>query len=214
MLLIPCLAGRAHLLARMGRHDEAAQTSSSWSSRVDRLDVDSYRAMAWHDEGLVALAAGRCAEAARLLGRALDAGAEISRPAARLARAEALARDGRPDEAATELRAALTEPTGRADQPLSLVPRVARVQGLVALARGDRDLARRRLQEAADGWERLRHDRRRHHRGATSVRWSTSAGRRSSGWSTRVGAAPGAGRARPAGRPARPGAAAEPKRRR
>ncbi|WP_426565166.1 ATP-binding protein [Angustibacter sp. McL0619] len=155
VLLIPCLAGKAHLLARMGRHDEAARTVQLLRERVDRLDVDAYRAMSWHDEGLVALAGGRYAAAARLIGQALDAGAEISRPAARMARAEALARDGRPDEAVSELRAALTEPTGRADQPFSLVPRLARVQGLVAKARGDRDLARRRLEESAAGWERL-----------------------------------------------------------
>jgi tetratricopeptide (TPR) repeat protein len=156
VLLIPCLAGKAHLLARMGRHDEAARTVQLLEESVERLDVEAYRAMTWHDEGLVALAAGRYADAARLIGQALDAGAEISRPAARLARAEALARDGRPNEAVTELRAALKEPTGRADQPFSLVPRLARVQGLVAMAQGDRDLARRRLEESAAGWERLR----------------------------------------------------------
>jgi hypothetical protein len=31
---------------------------------------------------------------------------------------------------------------------------MARVQGLIAVARGDLDLAARRLQEAADGWRR------------------------------------------------------------
>lgn len=36
---------------------------------------------------------------------------------------------------------------------------MARVQGLIALARGDHALARRRLGEAADSWQRhLRHD--------------------------------------------------------
>jgi hypothetical protein len=36
---------------------------------------------------------------------------------------------------------------------------MARVQGLVALARGDHALARRRLAEAAAGWQRhLQHD--------------------------------------------------------
>ncbi|GAA4360942.1 ATP-binding protein [Angustibacter luteus] len=156
VLLIPCLSGKAHLLARLGRHAEAAAVVEQLEAAVERLDVVHYRAMTWHDEGLVALAGGRFGPAADLLQRALDAGAEVSRPAARLARAEALARDDRPDEARTELRAALTEPTARADQPWSLVPRVARVQGLIALARGDQDLARRRLKEAADGWERLR----------------------------------------------------------
>jgi hypothetical protein len=45
------------------------------------------------------------------------------------------------------------------DLPWALVPRMARVQGLIALARGDWALARRRLNEAAAGWRRhLRHD--------------------------------------------------------
>jgi hypothetical protein len=34
------------------------------------------------------------------------------------------------------------------------VPRMARVQGLIALARGDHALARRRLGEAVAGWQR------------------------------------------------------------
>ena len=39
------------------------------------------------------------------------------------------------------------------------VPRMARAQGLIALARGDRAEARRRLSEAAEGWQRhLEHD--------------------------------------------------------
>jgi hypothetical protein len=36
------------------------------------------------------------------------------------------------------------------------VPRLARVQGLIALARGDRREAVRRLGEAASGWRRMR----------------------------------------------------------
>ena len=62
----------------------------------------------------------------------------MSRPAARLARAEALARSGRPDEAAAEVRRAALEPVRSSDQPWALVPRMTRVQGLIALARGDR----------------------------------------------------------------------------
>jgi hypothetical protein len=79
----------------------------------------------------------------------------VSRPAAALACAEALARAGDADAAASELRAAVLEPVGRADQPWALVPRVARVQALVAAARGDHELAVRRLDEAADGWRRV-----------------------------------------------------------
>ncbi|MGH3996486.1 MAG: hypothetical protein ACRDTJ_03365, partial [Pseudonocardiaceae bacterium] len=54
-----------------------------------------------------------------------------------------------------EIRLAALEPVGPGDQPWALVPRMARVQGLAALARGDRTEARRRLSEAAAGWRRL-----------------------------------------------------------
>jgi hypothetical protein len=40
------------------------------------------------------------------------------------------------------------------DQPWALVPRMARVQGLIALARGDHALARCRLDEAVVSWQR------------------------------------------------------------
>jgi hypothetical protein len=79
---------------------------------------------------------------------------EINRPAARLARAEALARSGRPEEAAREVRRAALEPLRSGDQPWALVPLMARVQGLIALAGGDRTAARRRLNEAVAGWRR------------------------------------------------------------
>jgi hypothetical protein len=89
-----------------------------------------------------------------LLEQAIAEGAGVSRPAARLARAEALARSGRPEEAAAEVRQAALEPVRAGDQPWALVPRMARVQGLIALARGDQALARRRLGEAVAGWQR------------------------------------------------------------
>ena len=123
------------------------------------MDSPEAAALARHDAGLISLAAGHYAEAARMLAEALAEGAEVSRPAARLARAEALARSGHPDDAAAELRRAALEPVRDTDLPWALVPRMARVQGLIALARGDHALARRRLGEAADGWQRhLRHD--------------------------------------------------------
>jgi hypothetical protein len=116
---VRCLAGRAFVLSRLGRHDEA-----------------------------LALAAEQ-----------LAAGAAVSRPAARLARSEALARSGHPDDATAELRQAALEPVRDTDLPWALVPRMARVQGLIALARGDGALARRRLGEAADSRGRhLGHD--------------------------------------------------------
>ena len=87
--------------------------------------------------------------------QSLVAGAPISRPVTRLALAEALARSGRPDQAAAELRAVVLEPVAPSDFPAALVPRLARVQGLIALAREEPEEARRRLQEAIAGWQRL-----------------------------------------------------------
>ncbi|MEW6583971.1 MAG: transcriptional activator domain-containing protein, partial [Actinomycetota bacterium] len=76
------------------------------------------------------------------------------RPLARLARAEALLGLDRLDDAEAELRATVLEPVGAGDFPDALVPRLTRLQGLIAVARGDRQLAERRLREAADGWRR------------------------------------------------------------
>jgi tetratricopeptide (TPR) repeat protein len=156
---VPCLAARAFVLSRLRRHDEALSLAAEQLAKAERMDSQAAAATARHDAGLISLAAGRHAEAAQLLADALADGAEVSRPAARLARAEALARCGRPDEAAPEMRRAALEPVRDSDLPWALVPRMARVQGLIALARGDRAEARRRLDEAAAGWRRhLRHD--------------------------------------------------------
>jgi tetratricopeptide (TPR) repeat protein len=156
ILRVRCLAARTHLLSRMGRHGEATACAAEQLALAQRLDAAALEALTWYDAGLVALAAGQFDRAARLLGDALDAGAEISRPAARMARAEALAAMDDAEGAERELRAAVSEPVGPGDQAWALVPRVARVQGLVALARGDRATARARLVEAANGWRRLR----------------------------------------------------------
>jgi tetratricopeptide (TPR) repeat protein len=156
---LPCLAARAFVLSRLGRHDEALEAAAEQLALAERMDSPAAAALARHDAGLIALAAGRHLEAAQLLEQAIAGDAEVSRPAARLARAEALARSGRPDEAAAEVRRAALEPVRESDQPWALVPRMARVQGLIALARGDHALAGRRLSEAAAGWQRhLRHN--------------------------------------------------------
>ena len=156
---VRCLAGRAFVLSRLGRHDEALSLAAEQLAKAERMDSPAAAALARHDAGLISLAAGHYAEAARMLAEALAEGAEVSRPAARLTRAEALARSGHPDDAAAEVRRAALEPVRDTDLPWALVPRMARVQGLIALARGDHALARRRLGEAADSWQRhLRHD--------------------------------------------------------
>jgi hypothetical protein len=46
------------------------------------------------------------------------------------------------------------EPVKAGDWPDTLVARMAAVEGLIAVGRGDTVLARRRLTEAADGWRR------------------------------------------------------------
>jgi DNA-binding SARP family transcriptional activator/tetratricopeptide (TPR) repeat protein len=154
-LLIGCLAARAHILARLGRHAEAAETIRRQRALADRLDSPALAGQAAHDAGLVALAGGDFGEAARRLGEALDSGASISRPAAGLFRAEALARSGDPAAAADALRAAMLEPVGRADQPWTLVPRIAWIQALIARARGDETQARKRFAESAAGWRKM-----------------------------------------------------------
>jgi DNA-binding SARP family transcriptional activator/tetratricopeptide (TPR) repeat protein len=155
VVLVPCLAARAHLLARLGRAEEAIRTVEQQREYAARLDAPQMIATAAHDAGLVALEVGHYARAAQLLGEALSGAAKVSRPSALLSRAEALARSGDPEAAAAALRAAVLEPVGRADQPWSLVPRMTGVQGLIAAARGDLDQASSRYDEAAEGWRRM-----------------------------------------------------------
>jgi tetratricopeptide (TPR) repeat protein len=145
-------AARAYVLLRLGRLEEARAAAEQEAVVADRLDAPDLRATAEHDRGMVALALGEHALAAELLEAALQHDAPVSRPLARLARAEALARLGRCDEADEELRAVVLEPVRPGDFPETLVPRLTRVQGLVAAARGDIALAALRLEESAHGW--------------------------------------------------------------
>jgi tetratricopeptide (TPR) repeat protein len=149
---LPSQAARAFVLSRLGRHAEALALADDQLAKAERMDSAAAAALARHDAGLISLAAGCYTEAAGLLADALAQGAEVSRPAARLARAEALARCGDLDEAAAEVRRAALEPVRSSDQPWALVPLMARVQGLIALAHGDQAKARRQLEEAASGW--------------------------------------------------------------
>ena len=154
-LEVQLLAARAHVLVRMSRLDEARVASDAEFALAERLDNAALRATSEHDRGLVGLALGELAHAERLLAAALAHDAPISRPLARLARAEALVRLGRYGEAEQELRATALEPVRPGDLPDTLVPRLTRLQGLIAAGRGDPALAERRLHEAADGWRRL-----------------------------------------------------------
>ncbi len=147
-------AARAYVLSRMGRHAEARAAAEEQCVQAERAGTAELLGTARHDLGQVALAAGDFAEAERCLGEALASGAAVPRALARLARADALVHLGRAAEAQAELRAATLEPLGPSDFPATLVPRMARVQGLVAAARGDRAGAEAHLREAADGWRR------------------------------------------------------------
>ncbi|MEA2254086.1 MAG: hypothetical protein QOG35_131, partial [Solirubrobacteraceae bacterium] len=154
-LEVQVLAARALLLVRLGRPDDARTAAALQRDIAVAVGDPALQAMAEHDGGLVAFAAGDWAEAVARLGVALDARAPVSRPVALLARAEALTRLGRLDDARRDLRATALEPLAPADFPAALVPRLTRVQGLIAAAAGDHALARRRLEEAAAGWRAL-----------------------------------------------------------
>jgi DNA-binding SARP family transcriptional activator/RecA/RadA recombinase len=149
------LAARAYVLARLGRLDEAVLAAQEEAAAAERADTPELKATAEHDQGMIALALGDHQQASDLLSAALAHDAPVSRPLARLARAEALARLGRSTEAEEEIRATALEAVSPADFPETLVPRMARVQGLIALARDDAALAARRLDEAAAGWRRV-----------------------------------------------------------
>ena len=154
VLFTECLGSRAHLQARLGLWESAHATLAEQATVAQRLDAAQVRASATSDAGLVALAEGDYPLAAERLRIAL-ADLHSRRPALALARAEALARNSQPDEAAQQLRAALQEPTGPADQPWSLVPRVSGVQALIALAQGRVEQARHYLDESAAAWTKL-----------------------------------------------------------
>ena len=146
---------RSFVLRGLDRLAEAREAAEAEQALAERLGQPELLAMAAHDRGLVALASGDCRAAAALLSDCLIPGAPVSRPQTRLALAESLARSGEPDAAAAQVRETVLEPVRPSDFPDALVPRLARVQGLIALARGDRGEARRRLEEAVAGWERL-----------------------------------------------------------
>jgi DNA-binding SARP family transcriptional activator len=149
------LAARSFVLTRTGALDDARASAAAEVHLAEQLGQPDLSAMASHDSGLVALAGGEFELAARLLADALVEGAPISRPLTRLALAEACARCGQVERAGDQLRATVLEPVGPSDFPAALVPRLTYIQGLIAIARDDREEAERRLRESIAGWERL-----------------------------------------------------------
>jgi DNA-binding SARP family transcriptional activator/tetratricopeptide (TPR) repeat protein len=147
-------SARAALLWRLGRLAEADAACDQAGTAAERIGLAELEGLVHHDRGLLAAASADPAKAAAELGLALDLRAPVSRPLARLLRADALVRAGREDDAERELRAAALEPVSPANLPDTLVPRMSHVQGLIAFRRGDLPLAARRLREAAAAWER------------------------------------------------------------
>jgi tetratricopeptide (TPR) repeat protein len=147
-------SARAGVLRRLGRLDEARLACGAAAELADRVGLAELEGLVHHDRGLIALVAGDADAAAEHLALALDRAAPVSRSLTRLHRAEALTVGGRLDEAEAELRAVALEPVSPSDFPDTLVARMSRVEGLIALRRGDPALARRRLGEAEDGWRR------------------------------------------------------------
>ena len=167
-------ATRAYVLSRLGRHAEAQAAAATEVAAAARLDQPIREAHAAQDAGAVALAAGDGAAARAQLAIALElGGGSIRRPLARLQLAEACLLEGDLDGAAAELGRVPFEPVRPVDLPATLVPRMSRLQGLIAAARGDDGLALRRLGEAR-------------RRGGTGSATTTSAtapsGRRSPTW--------------------------------
>jgi tetratricopeptide (TPR) repeat protein len=147
------LIDRSWLLVRVGKHAEARAAGVFARRAAEHLDAPDLQALVDAERGRVELRAGDHALAADLLAAALAApDATISRPLARLQRAEALARLNRVAEAEAELAAVVMEPVRTGDWPDTLVARLTAVEGLVALARGDTETARRRFEDAAAGW--------------------------------------------------------------
>ncbi len=154
-LEVQSLTAHAFVLARVGQDAAAARAAEHAREVAADLGDPALVLTAEHDSGLVALATGDAEQAERRLTAALQAGAPVSQAQALLARAEALVTLGRLDEAIQAMRATALAPVGRADFPHVLVMRLTHVQGRVAAARGDHELARRRFEESARGWHAL-----------------------------------------------------------
>ena len=148
-------AARAHALSRLGRHPEAVEAARAQVAMAARAGAPDLEATAAYDLGCVLLAAGEPADAAERLGAALAAhDGRFSRPLARLLRAQALAAAGEAGAAAAEVGRFPFEPAGAGDLPETLLGRLPRTQALVAMARGEPEVALRHLDEAERVWRR------------------------------------------------------------
>ncbi len=102
---------RSFVLLRVGRIDDAREAAELEAELADRLGAPELEAMAAHDRAARGARAGRLSTVRRAVRSWRSRGeAPISRPLARLRRAEALASAGRLTEAEAELRATTLEP--------------------------------------------------------------------------------------------------------
>ncbi len=148
-------AARAHALSRLGRHDEAIAAAEETAERAG-AGGPREEGLALLDLGEILLAAGSYARAAVRLRAALEVGGDgLPRALARLLLAEALVGAGEPAAAQVEVERVPFEPVGPADMPEALVPRISRVQGLIAAASGEPGLAGRHLDDAERAWRRM-----------------------------------------------------------
>ncbi|HZR49889.1 MAG TPA: AAA family ATPase [Streptosporangiaceae bacterium] len=158
-LCVYAQVARSAILRRLDRRGEARQACDAAAGYAGRIGLPELDGLVRAERGLLELdcvASGAGAGAAVVeLAAALELGAPVSRPATRLRLAEALALASRPDAAEAELRNVVLEPVGPADFPATLVARMSRVQGLIAVARGDIPLAGRRMAESVAAWQRV-----------------------------------------------------------
>jgi DNA-binding SARP family transcriptional activator/tetratricopeptide (TPR) repeat protein len=160
---------RSAILRRLDRRPEARQACAAAAGYAERIGLPDLDGLVHAERGLLALASHDPLGAATELATALRLDAPVSRAAIRLRLAEALALAGQPGLAEAELRDVVLEPVGPADFPATLVARMSRAQGLIAIARSDRPLAQRRLAESAAAWQRIVHTLDRRQAGATYV---------------------------------------------
>ena len=146
---------RCAILRRMGRLAEARRACDAAADYADRAGLAELDGLVSAERGLLALAERDPAAATAELTRALDLGAPVGRAATRLRLAEAFVLAGEPDRAEAALRDVALEPVSPGDFPATLVAHMSRVQGLVASARGDTQLAERRLAESLAAWQRI-----------------------------------------------------------
>jgi tetratricopeptide (TPR) repeat protein len=153
------LAGRAHALSRLGRHDEAVAAAREQVAVARGLATADVEATAAADLGAVLLAAGRPDEALAVLEGVLSDGAQrVPRAATRILAVEAALATGDPSRAAGHLDRFPFDPVRAGDQPETLVARLDRVSGLVRIAAGDIAGGVALLDEAAGRWSVLAAD--------------------------------------------------------